>query len=155
MHLCEHVEYCRYTDRVLGVVAIGCKQRCKETAQSLLVFMIRSIFGGWCQVVGHHYTRSSFPKEDLRNLIEQYLRSLHSASINCQAIICDQEPGHRSLFKSLGVTREYPFITSPVTGERVFILFDPPHLLKSARNNLINSEFVVSLFNYTRFRCLL
>lgn len=144
MYLREHVEYCRFNDRVFGVEEIDANRRTKATAQALLVFMIRSVFGGWTHIVGHHFTRSSYPKEELEKTIMSYLHHLHDANFEVKAIVCDQEPSHVSLFRSLGVNREKPFIKCPSCFEKIFVIFDPPHLLKSTRNNLINNDFVVS-----------
>lgn len=145
MHLREHLEYCRYSDRVLGVESADHKSRTNRRAQSLLVFMIRSIFGGWAQIIGHHFTQAAFPKDNLKDLIFSYLRVLHNASMRVKAIVCDQEPGHVSLFKSLNVCRDTPFISCPLCEEKIYIIYDPPHLLKSTRNNLITNNFLVSL----------
>ena len=120
------------------------KMKVNKKAQSLLVFMIRSVFGGWTQIIGHHFTQSAFPKEELKKILFCYLQVLHNASIKVKAIVCDQEPGHVSLFKSLGVCREVPFIHCPSCEEKIYIIYDPPHLLKSARNNLMTNTFLVS-----------
>lgn len=144
MYLRGLYEYDRFSDSVLGVQAISEEKRSNQRAQCLLVFMVRSIIGGWIQIIGHHFTKAAYPKEDLDKLLKSYLTALTRASIDCKAVICDQEPGHVSLFKSLGVTRLTPFVRCPSSGKKVYVMYDPPHLLKSARNNLIASEFVVS-----------
>lgn len=144
MHLKKHIEYNSSSDRVLGTENLGDASRSTSLAQGMLVFMLRSIFGGWTQVIGHHYISAPFTKERLKHLLMSYLHELELASIECLAIICDQEPSHVSLFKSLGVTRSSPYIQSPISDRRVFVLFDPPHLLKSTRNNLLTYNFVVS-----------
>lgn len=144
MHLGGMFEYDRFSDEVLGVQVISADERSNQRAQCLLVFMVRSIFGGWIQVIGHHFTKAAYPKQDLQRLMMDYLSALATASIECKAVICDQEPGHVSMFKSAGVTRLTLFIRCPSSGDKVYVIYDPPHLLKSARNNLIMSEFVVS-----------
>lgn len=144
MHIGGLYEYDRFSDSVLGVHAISDDERSNKRAECLLVFMVRSIIGGWIQVIGHHFTRASYPKEDLEKLLKAYLSALSIASIECKAVVCDQEPGHVSMFKSAGVTKLTPFLRCPSSGNKVYVLYDPPHLLKSARNNLMNSEFVVS-----------
>ena len=65
----------------------------------LLVFMIRSIFHGWSQIIGHHFTRSVFQKKDLSRLLDAYLSALDTFGLMCRAVICDQEPSHVSMFR--------------------------------------------------------
>ena len=144
MYLREHIEYSRYTDRVLGLETIDENATTNRIAQNFLVFMIRSIFGGWTQIIGHHFTRSALSKDELKTVLLSYLHALHNASIKIKAIVCDQEPSHVSMFKSLDVCPSNPFIHCPSCDENFFIIFYPPHLLKSTRYNLITNDFVVS-----------
>ena len=143
MYVNKHVEYNAFDDRVHGVEDVGDGSRTPSFAQCLLVFMVRGIIGGWTEVIGHHFTKASFPKESLKKLLMSYPCALESASIECHAIICDQEPAHVSLFKSLGVTRSTPYIRCPFSDRSVFVMYDPPHLIKSTGNNLLLNDFMV------------
>ena len=150
MYVKKNLEYNAFEDRVIGVEDVGAGERGQSHAQCLLVFMLRGIFGGWTQVIGHHFTKASFPKEAMRSLVMSYLAAIEKTGIECHGLICDQEPAHVSLFKSLGVTRETPFFHSE-SNRRIFVIYDPPHLIKSTRNNLLTSDFVVSyLFIYQK-----
>ena len=145
MHLKPHYEYNVFSDRVVGLEAINNERDSREAAQCLLVFMIRSIFHGWTQIIGHHFTKAAFSKEDLKKLIEEYLIALDNASLSCRAIVCDQEPSHVSLFRLAGCNRDKPSIRCPSSGRQIYVIYDPPHLMKSARNNLLTSDFLVSV----------
>lgn len=144
MHIQSNFSYVHTSDEIVGVVNIDTEDRRDEPAKLMLVFMIRSIFGGWCQVVGHHFIGTKFTKDDLSSLLMMYFKALHSADLQCKAVICDQEPSHMSLFKLLGVTEDTPFIKCPASNQRVYAFLDPPHLLKSTRNNLLQYDFLVS-----------
>ena len=50
IHLQAHVEYLYTSDEIVGLVTTDADKRNDELAQSVLVFMIRSVFAGWCQV---------------------------------------------------------------------------------------------------------
>ena len=145
MYVRQHLEYNCFSDCVTGVEALDATSRSPAFAQCLLVFMLRSIFHGWTQVIGHHFTASSFGKTKLKSLLDSYLSALDTAGILCRAIVCDQEPSHVSLFLAAGVTPETPYIRCPSSGRRVYVIYDPPHLLKSTRNNLMTSDFLVSI----------
>jgi hypothetical protein len=57
----------------------------------------------------------------------------------------------KCLTKELGVTVEMPYFKHPITDEPVFAHFDPPHLFKSVRNNLLNYDILVRLIPLYNF----
>jgi hypothetical protein len=69
----------------------------------------------------------------LRELVLNVLDSLREVGLVVKAVVCDQGANNRSLFTKLGVTVDKPFIE--VNQNKVHSLHDPPHLLKSVRNN--------------------
>jgi hypothetical protein len=44
----------------------------------------------------------------------------------------------------MAITKERPYFSNPVTNEPVYVHYDPPHIFKALRNNLINYDFLVS-----------
>lgn len=54
-------------------------------------------------------------------------------------IICDQVTNNQSALKSLNVTEKKPYFY--VDENKIFAIYDTPHLLKSVRNNLIGNTF--------------
>lgn len=144
MHISPNVEYHHSADEIKGVEDMGSKERKNSFANGLMVFMLRSIFGGWSQVIGHHFRGPTLDNDKRETLLMNYLSALHTAGIECKVIVCDQAPSHISLFKSLGVTGLTPYFRNPFTDARTYVVFDPPHLIKSARNNLMQNDFLVS-----------
>ena len=57
-------------------------------------------------------------------------------------VIMDQGSNNISALRQMGITKEKPFFT--VNESKIYILYDPPHLLKSIRNNLKNHGFLVN-----------
>jgi hypothetical protein len=45
---------------------------------------------------------------------------------------------------NLKVSSDRPFFLHPRTDEPVYVVFDPPHLLKCLRNNLMSYDIEVS-----------
>jgi len=45
------------------------------------------------------------------------------------------------MFRLFGINKDQPY--ADVSWHTVYFLYDPPHLLKSIRNNLIKHDFVV------------
>jgi len=56
-----------------------------------------------------------------------------------KVIICDQGSNNMKMRKLCGVTLEKPYIT--YNNEKIFFIHNPPHLLKSVRNNLKKYTF--------------
>lgn len=118
MYVRQHLEYNYFADCVTGVEALSAANRSPKPAQCLLVFMLKSIFHGWTQVIGHHFTTSKFAKDDLKSLLFSYLSAMDTAGVICRGIVCDQEPSHVSMFKSIGVTAEAPYMRCPSSGRK-------------------------------------
>lgn len=144
MSVRQHLEYNSFADNVTGVEALDEHTRSPMLARYLLVFLLKSVFHGWTQVIGYHFTTGSFGKDKIYDLLKSYLSAIDAAGILCRAIVCDQEPSHVSAFRAAGVTPDTPYILCPSSGRRVYVFYDPPHLLKSTRNNLMTSDFLVS-----------
>ena len=57
-----------------------------------------------------------------------------------KALICDQGPNNRCFLQKLeNVSTERPYIVT--NNKKVFVLYDPPHLLKNVRNNFKKSNY--------------
>ena len=55
--------------------------------------------------------------------------------------VCDQGPSNQKLVKLLNATVDKPnFVQNE---NKVFVVYDPPHLLKSVRNNLQKHNFML------------
>ena len=51
-----------------------------------------------------------------------------------KCVVCDQGSSNQKLVKLLNVTIDKPYFVK--NENKVFVFYDPPHLLKSVRNNL-------------------
>ena len=145
MHMQPQLDYSRPSDDIFGHEDIGPQKTSTKQSENVLLFMIRSLFGGWTERIGHHYTPPSFSKDQIKLCIFDYLAALANVNLICAAVVCDQAAAHVSLFTGLGVTKDTPYIKCPYTDRKVYVIYDPPHLLKSTRNNLLNYDFKVIL----------
>ena len=66
------------------------------------------------------------------------LQYTHDVGLRVIAVVCDQETSQLRLWREMDVSPQKPYIMHPNTGEQVFVMPDPVHLLKSVRNNLMN-----------------
>lgn len=67
---------------------------------------------------------------------------LHDFGLNVLCVICDQGATNQQMFRLFGINKENPCVV--IADLVVFFMFDPPHLLKSIRNNLMKHNFEVS-----------
>jgi hypothetical protein len=135
MALKSSLSYDQVNDVVVGYEDCGSGfVRKKMVVTSALVFMIRGLAANWKQAVGFVLTGSTCKTDLLRNLICQCLDHLQSVGLNVKVVISDQGSNFQSVTKTLGVTVNTPFFEHK--GKTYLYMFDPPHLLKSIRNNL-------------------
>lgn len=72
-----------------------------------------------------------------KELIEMIIGKLHKINFNVIAMVCDMGPSNMSLWRSLDISITKTFFEHPVTSKRIYIFADVPHLLKLARNHLL------------------
>ena len=67
------------------------------------------------------------------------IEHLKSLDLTIKGVICDQGLNNCSLFRNLGVTADKPYFHH--LESEIVVMFDPPHLLKNIRNNLLKHSF--------------
>jgi hypothetical protein len=107
--------------------------RSGRIASEALVFMVKGICRKWKQPLCYFLSAGPTTSDKLRELVLNVLDSLREVGLVVKAVVCDQGANNRSLFTKLGVSVDKPFIE--VNQNKVYFLHDPPHLLKSVRNN--------------------
>jgi hypothetical protein len=74
----------------------------------------------------------------LKHIITDAIDAVSKAGGQVKAIICDQGANNRALFSELGVTIEQAYFVHE--SKPIICMFDPPHLFKSVRNNLVKYD---------------
>ncbi len=138
----EGLSYDLKDDVIEGVVDFGEVGRKKEIANQGLVFMVRGLAKKWKQPIAYFLSRNSTPASTLSSLVSDCLSRLFSIGLHVKVVICDQGVNNQGMFDLLGITAERPFID--IDSNRVFFMYDPPHLLKSVRNNLKSHLFKIN-----------
>jgi len=126
------LEYDSHRDVVDGVKDDG-EVRTQKLANEALVFMVRGLCKQWKQPLAYFLSDGGITGNKLRHLLLQCLLKLHDIGVQVKLVVCDQGANNRSLFTNLGICIEQPFVE--FSGHKVFFIFDPPHLLKSIKNN--------------------
>jgi hypothetical protein len=136
----SNLQYDRHNDIIIGYEDYGhyCPRSCTK-AKSALVFMLRGIASNWSQPLGFVFTASACKADIIKCMLLDCLDKCVTAGAIVKAIISDQGPNFQQLVNRLGVSVEAPFFMH--NEQKYFYIFDPPHLLKSTRNNLFKYPF--------------
>jgi len=104
-----------------------------------LVIMIKSLVLPWKQILGFFVSCGPVSGDRLKQIMIHTIQKLIECGLIPKVIICDQGSNNMKMRKLFGVTMEKPYIT--YNNENIFFIHDPPHLLKSVRNNLKKYTF--------------
>ncbi|KAF0704226.1 Transposable element P transposase, partial [Aphis craccivora] len=140
MKIKRFLEYSKVLDAVEGYEDLGTFGRSSAMASQAMVFMIRGIYSPWKLPISYFLSSTSMKATTLSELILEQINLLISCKLHVTAIICDQGPNNRSALTKLGFTKENPYIQ--VNGNKIFAMYDVPHLIKNVRNNLLTSDII-------------
>ncbi|CAH2105412.1 unnamed protein product [Euphydryas editha] len=124
-------------------------ERHKIIADHALVFMIKGIKSKFKQPICFTFCHGCTKKADLKNLLTNVLKQISSTGLTVVATVCDQSATNLSVIKSLKDDtkakylkneKEHNTLAFELDDIKVFPLFDPPHLLKGMRNNLLSKN---------------
>jgi len=99
--------------------------------ETRLQFMVRGISMRWKQPVGHFFTGTSVNADVLKSI-----------GLRVAAIVCDEEICHRICLQGLEATAARPKFTTE-NGNDVYTMYDPPHLIKNLRNNMLRYDILI------------
>ena len=149
-----NVAYQGRRDEVAGFADNGV-DRTAEYADHALVFMIRGLLHNYKQPIYYTFSKNCTKGSELAKQIKEVIKGVQDAGFIVLATICDQGTNNRQALKwLLNETRgiylrrnEQPKENIILINNREVIpLYDPPHLIKGMRNNLItkNLQYVTN-----------
>ena len=138
MSLKSHLFYDISNDHIVGLEDYGSGENSGLPATSALVLMVRGVLFNWKQPIAYFLVNESSGSSQLKKILAEALNNLESLGLDVVSVVSDQGSNFLKLFKTLGVTEDRPFFY--MQGKKYFTIFDPPHLLKSVRNNLMKYD---------------
>lgn len=138
MSLKSFLFYSINNDEVVGLHHVGRDKQLKP-ASMVLTFMVRSICGRWKQPICYYFTKSGCQANSFRSILYDLISKLNKTGIKICAFVTDMGSNFVQFTRLEGITPEKPFFL--VDNEKVFYIFDVPHLIKAVRNNLIKYDF--------------
>lgn len=73
-----------------------------------------------------------------KELLYQIIEELHNIDFNVIAMVSDMSPSNMGLWRSLNITTTNTSFKHPKTCRNIHVFADVPHLLKLARNHLLD-----------------
>jgi len=103
------------------------------------VVMARGLVFSWKQPVFYKYDTPMTPE-----ILNDIICNLHDIGFNVISIVNDMGPTNQRLWKNMNVSYKTPNFNHPITGNRIHVFADVPHLLKLCRNNFIDNGFIIN-----------
>jgi len=136
------LRYDTVSDQFVGLEDYGNGCRGHGLASQALVVMIRGLTSKWKQAVGYYLACGGTKSSMLQSIVSNSIDLVTKAGGCIKMIVCDQGANNRAFYSMIGVTVEHPYFEHS-SGQRIFCMFDPPHLFKSVRNNLLKYVFQI------------
>lgn len=130
---------------------VGLSMVVSEASRAQVV-IVRGLFGKWKQAV---YV--DFNYNMTADKVQEIAKTLHSVGLLPCATVADFGPSNQKVWTDLNITEEKPFFDYSIVVKeaegreqevtekfRVFVFADPPHMMKLARNHLIDQGYKLS-----------
>ncbi|KAL3245355.1 hypothetical protein MRX96_046990 [Rhipicephalus microplus] len=146
MAIQQKVMYDRQLDTVFGLVDMGPEQQScatPEVANRLLCFVLRGLSTAYVITVGYFFTRC-LRSEQLCSMTMNVMKAVENVGFRVTRIVTDNHQSNVALFKSLSEDGMLAHVVPhPLRqGDPLFLSFDPNHLIKNLRNNLVEREMM-------------
>jgi len=140
MSIKRNLFYCTRTDDIKGFEQYGPDDKRRTAATGVLVFFLRGLTANWKQPLSYHFISGSCDAKIVKKLLFEILDKVQELGIQIVAVISDQGSNFLKLHSLLSITNDKPYILH--NDCKIFFLFDPPHLLKSLRNNFLKYSVI-------------
>lgn len=129
-------------DYVVGVEDSGHGKRLFKPARTATVLLVRGMFSNWKQPLAYFFYNSTCPGIELKHIVLDAIQKLKNIGFIVIATVCDMGSNNIQLNKNLQITPERPYFI--FDDQKIFYIFDTPHLIKALRNMLLKHDFLVS-----------
>ena len=144
MSLCTSLTYHEPTDTVYGFEDDG-EERSRDLVTSALCIMAVGVVEKWSYPLGFYFTGKGTKASFVMKALKQTIPAVEDQGFSILGVTTDQGSNYETAFRLLGATEFDPRMS--IGNKTYFVHRDPPHLLKSARNYLLNGEVKVPGFS--------
>ena len=144
MSIKEGLTYNTGRDIVEGFEDFGLAGQTRFLANHAIAFIVKGLASKWKQPIGYFLSAGPIKASVLQTLTKSCITKLQAIGLNVGALICDQGSNNRSFLGKMGenVSVNRPYIM--YNDRKIFVIYDPPHLLKNVRNNLKKGDLNVN-----------
>ncbi|RZB39152.1 Tnp P element domain containing protein [Asbolus verrucosus] len=131
-------------DRMDGLEDDGA-YRTTKIADHAMVLMLKGVSKKWKQPIAYFFTENGMKSLNVAKYIKAAIHEVQAIGLKVVATMCDRfnkptinllvEESRSELAKKGEQHQTYSFF---INGREVMPLYDPPHLLKGIRNNMLN-----------------
>jgi len=100
--------------------------------------MVKGIYNNWKQPFAYFFVNTTCSPNDLKNIIITAINKCNNINLNIIGIVNDMGSSNIKVSNLLHITPERPYFVHNF--KKVFYFIDTSHLIKAARNNLMNHE---------------
>ena len=130
------------SDTIKGFEDFGHIGQTRYMAKHAVVFMIWGLASKWKQQIGYLLSSGSMRFPVLQSLTWMCLDKRDKTGLKVVAFVFDLESNNRSFFQQLEhISLNKPYICHG--SKNIFVIYDPPHLVKNIRNNFKKGDFVL------------
>lgn len=141
MNIRRHVQYCDASKKFVGNITYGSVPRNAKyfpVANNAIVFMVNGINVKFNIPVAMHFI-NCLQSHEKAALISIVVEALTKIGLKIIVVLFDglgtNIPACNLLGACLNSEKDFrPYILNPVNKEKIFIMFDPPHMIKLVRN---------------------
>ena len=143
MAIKQSVDYNGGKDELKGFEDFGILGKTNDVSNHAMAFFVGGLVMKWKQPVGYFLSSGPMAGKAMKSLLFDCINKLTERGLIVKVVICDQGSYNRNLFESvLQVNEQKSYFV--VSVDKVYVLYDPPHLLKNIRNNLKRHGFIVA-----------
>lgn len=139
MSLKSNMFYYIGNDEIIGFEDIGTGKKKSLICKNALVIMARGLYSLWKQPIAFFFVGSQIKSTDLKPIIEECVVNLTDIGLTVEALASDMGSNFLELANLYNVTPESPEFQ--VKSHTLLYIFDPCHLIKATRNNLMKHTF--------------
>ena len=127
-------------DKIEGFEDFGENNNSLFVSDHALVFMVHGLLSKWKQPIAYFLTAGTVTPEKLQELTRMCINRVEQIGLHVKVLICDQGSNNRYFLQKLErVTIERPYLS--VNEKKIFVIYDPPHLLKNIHNNFLKGGY--------------
>ncbi|XP_055522633.1 uncharacterized protein LOC129716823 [Wyeomyia smithii] len=139
------ITYCAKTDTFFGFPHDGENKRIEKNdpsklATEAIVIMTSGIYRRFKQPIGYLMAHNSLGSETQLKFIRRSIDAIRDCGLKPLAHVMDQCTTNQKMIRDSGGSVERPILD--LDGEQIAVIFNTPHLIKSARNALFKHNAV-------------